>query len=53
MDFESLKDKIDALAQLAAVPNSRMPVVPTDVIGIIGALHMIAENMGRPIREHG
>ena len=53
VDFEVLKRQVDALAQLAASPNSKTLVVPTDVTGVIGALHVIAENMGRPVREHG
>ena len=53
VDFEVLKRQVDALAQLAASPNSKTLVVPTDVTGVIGALHVIAENMGRPAREPG
>lgn len=53
VDFEVLKRQVDALAQLAAAPNSKTLVVPTDVTGVIGALHVIAENMGRPVREPG
>lgn len=53
VDFEVLKRQVDALAQLAASPNSKTLVVPTDVTGVIGALHVIAENLGRPVREHG
>ena len=53
VDFEVLKRQVDALVQLAASPNSKTLVVPTDVTGVIGALHVIAENMGRPVREHG
>ena len=52
VDFEILKRQVDALAQLAASPNSKTLVVPTDVTGVIGALHVIAENMGRSVREH-
>ena len=53
VDFEVLKRQVDALAHLAASPNSKTLVVPTDVTGVIGALHVIAENMGRPVREPG
>ena len=53
VDFEVLKRQVDALAQLAASPNSKTLVVPTDVTGVIGALHVIAENLGRPAREPG
>ena len=53
VDFEILKRQVDALARLAASPNSKTLVVPTDVTGVIGALHVIAENMGRPARDHG
>ena len=53
VDFEVLKRQVDALAQLAASPNSKTLIVPTDVTGVIGALHVIAENMGRPAREPG
>ena len=51
IDFEVLKRQVDALAQLASSPNSKTLVVPTDVTGVIGALHVIAENMGRPASE--
>ena len=51
VDFEVLKRQVDALAQLASSPNSKTLVVPTDVTGVIGALHVIAENMGRPARD--
>ena len=53
VDFEVLKRQVDALARLAASPNSKTIVVPTDVTGVIGALHVIAENMGRSARDHG
>ena len=53
VDFEVLKRQVDALAQLAASPNSKTLIVPTDVTGVIGALHVIAETMGRPAREPG
>lgn len=53
VDFEVLKRQVDALARLAASPNSKTLVVPTDVTGVIGALHVIAENMGRSTRDHG
>lgn len=52
-DFEILKRQVDALARLAASPNSKTLVVPTDVTGVIGALHVIAESMGRSARDHG
>ena len=53
VDFEVLKRQVDALAQLASSPNSKTLVVPTDVTGVIGALHVIAESMGRSARDHG
>ena len=53
VDFEVLKRQVDAIAQIAASPSSKTLVVPTDVTGVLGALHVIAENMGRPVREHG
>ena len=46
VNFEVLKRQVDALARLAASPNAKTVVVPTDVTGVIGSLHTIAENLG-------
>ncbi len=47
VDFEVLKRQVEALGQLAASPNAKTVVVPTEVTGVIGSLQTIAENMGR------
>ena len=47
VDFEILKRQVDALGRLASAPNTKTVVVPTDVTGVIGALQVISENMGR------
>ena len=47
VDFEVLKRQVDALAQIAASPNTKTLIVPTDVTGVLGSLQLIAENMGR------
>ena len=48
VDFEVLKRQVDALGQLAAAPNAKTIVVPTDVTGVVGSLQLIAENFRRP-----
>lgn len=48
VDFEVLKRQVEALGQLAASPNAKTVVVPTDVTGVIGSLQLIAESLRRP-----
>ncbi len=48
VDFEVLKRQVEALGQLAASTNAKTVVVPTDIAGVIGSLHLISENLRRP-----
>ena len=48
INYEVLKRQVDALGQLASSPNAKTVVVPTDITGVIGSLHLIAENLQRP-----
>ena len=46
VDFEILKRQVEALGALAAAPNTKTLVVPTNVTAVLGALEVVAERMG-------
>lgn len=47
VDFEIMKRQVAALGELAASPNSKTVVVPTNVTGVLGAVQMLLDQVGR------
>ena len=51
IDFEIMKRQVDALSAVAAAPNAKTIIVPTDVTGAIGSLQVLAETLHGAKRE--
>ncbi|NMM43003.1 SPFH/Band 7/PHB domain protein [Rhodospirillaceae bacterium KN72] len=51
IDFEIMKRQVDALSAVAAAPNAKTIIVPTDVTGAIGSLQVLAETLHSAKRE--
>lgn len=47
-DFEIRKRQVEAIAELASAGNAKTVVLPTQVVGVLGALESIAALTGRP-----
>lgn len=47
VDFEILKRQVAALGELAASPNSKTIVVPTNVTGVLGSLQTLLDTVER------
>lgn len=45
VDFEIRKRQVDAIASLAAAPNAKTVVVPTNVTGVLGAAQALVEQL--------
>ncbi len=46
IEFEIMKRQVDAIGAVAASPNSKTVIVPTDVTKAIGSLQVLIENIG-------
>lgn len=45
IDFEIMKRQVTALTEVASADNTKTIILPTDVTGVLGALHVFAENI--------
>lgn len=45
IDFEILKRQVDALPQVAGSDNTKTMIIPTDISGVLGSLHVLAESI--------
>lgn len=50
-DFEIRKRQVEAIADLASASNAKTVVLPTQVVGVLGALESIASLTGRPTSD--
>ena len=50
-DFEIRKRQVEAIADLASASNAKTVVLPTQVVGVLGALESIASLSGRPTSD--
>lgn len=50
-DFEIRKRQVEAIADLASASNAKTVVLPTQIVGVLGALESIASLTGRPASD--